>query len=171
MVLLGCGKMNNWFVVGWICAAIMAMWLGLITGRMMTRLRARVWRQWGEAPHRLQDAGIGIDPKSILPKDHWIYGNPEYPYPCFEPPPMPMKMGTDDPRRREFKDALREAGKYAVRSATMDGKEGNFDPDALLQNLVVGMLGYSTPNGLTDDEWANPKKYRNLAREDEKHDS
>lgn len=31
------------------------------------------------------------------------------------------------------------------------------DPDALLQNLVVGFLGYWTNDGLSSDEWANPK--------------
>ena len=40
----------------------------------------------------------------------------------------------------------------------MNGKEMDFDPGALLQNLVVGMLGYWTENGLSSDEWANPKE-------------
>ncbi len=31
--------------------------------------------------------------------------------------------------------------------ATMKGKEQDFDPDALIQNLIVGMLGYHTPTG------------------------
>ena len=54
-------------------------------------------------------------------------------------------------------DRVRAAGKYAVRCATMNGKEMDFDPDALLQNLVTGFLGYHTENGLSDDEDANPE--------------
>jgi hypothetical protein len=38
----------------------------------------------------------------------------------------------------------------------MHGQEMDFDPDALCQNLVVGLLGYHTPDGLTSDTWANP---------------
>lgn len=71
-------------------------------------------------------------------------------------PPMPMRMGTDHPRHREVVQQIWEAGRYAVRCATMNGKEMDFDPDALVQNLVVGLLGYHTPDGLTDDERANP---------------
>lgn len=59
--------------------------------------------------------------------------------------------------RDDFAERIRDAGRYAVKCATMNGTEMDFDPDALLQNLVVGMLGYWTDNGLTDDEWANPE--------------
>lgn len=110
--------------------------------------------------HELPD-GSGFATGSLpLPEDHWLYGNPEYSG-DYEPPPMPMKMGTDDPRRQEFTEALCEAGKYALRAATMNGKEEDFDPDALIKNLVVGMLGYFTDDGLShEDGWANPKRYR-----------
>lgn len=56
----------------------------------------------------------------------------------------------------DLEQAIRAAGKYAVRCATMNGAEEDFDPDALLQNLSVGFLGYATENGLSKDEWANP---------------
>jgi len=64
--------------------------------------------------------------------------------------------------REEFAAKIREAGRYAVKCATMNGKEMDFDPDALIQNLVVGMIGYDTDNGLigTEDDWANPPQYR-----------
>lgn len=95
-----------------------------------------------------------------LPKDHWIYGNPEY-IGEYEPPPMPLKLGTSDARREWFVKALWEAGQYAVRAVTMKGLEDDFDPDALLQSLVVGMLGYFTEDGLDHtDDWANPKQYQ-----------
>jgi hypothetical protein len=58
--------------------------------------------------------------------------------------------------REQLRVALWDAGKYAVRSATMNGAEMDFDPDALCQNLVVGMLGYFTEDGLSGDAWANP---------------
>ena len=32
----------------------------------------------------------------------------------------------------------------------------DFDPDAMVQNFVVGMLGYHTSDALTNDEWALP---------------
>jgi hypothetical protein len=103
--------------------------------------------------------GSGFATVSIpLPKNHWLYEDKG-----FNVPPMPFRMGTADaPRmnmtREMWADALREAGKYAYRCATMNGKEQDLDPDALLQNLVVGFLGYWTPNGLSSDEWANPKE-------------
>lgn len=108
-----------------------------------------------------------------LPKNHWIYGDGN-----FNVPPMPFKMGggwrasvlIQDPSsqqfagmvqrtgmtREDFAERIRDAGRYAVKCATMNGTEMDFDPDAMIQNLVVGMLGYWTENGLTDDEWANP---------------
>ena len=94
-----------------------------------------------------------------LPKDHWIYKQKGA---DFNVPPMPFRMGTNEaPRlnrtREMWSDALRAAGRYAVKCATMDGTEMDFDPDALLQNLVVGFLGYWTEDGLSEDEWANPK--------------
>lgn len=89
-----------------------------------------------------------------LPKDHWLYADDgEY-----EAPPMPLRMGTDDPRRQQFNAAVWAAAKYAIRAATMKGQDSDFDPDALCQNMVVGLLGYHTPNGLdSNDDWANPK--------------
>ena len=77
-----------------------------------------------------------------LPKNHWLY----------EPnckPPMPFRRGTDDPSREEWAAKITEAAKYAIRGATMSGKDMDFDPDALIQNLIVGMLGYWTTDGLS----------------------
>lgn len=85
-----------------------------------------------------------------LPKDHWLTAE------HINVPPMPFRIGTDDPLRYELAEKIRAAGRYAVRSATMNGKEMDFDPDALIQNLVVGMLGYWTADGLSSDSWANP---------------
>lgn len=90
--------------------------------------------------YRLPDGTVLSIMSGPLPKGHWIYEEADE-------PPMPFKMGTDDPRREEWTEKIRAAGRYAVRGATMSGKESDFDPDALLQNLIVGMLGYNTPDG------------------------
>lgn len=119
--------------------------------------------------------GSGAATISIpLPKNHWIYRH------GYNVPPMPFRLGTDevfffgkhkklDPDggvmngtlnaldKLGFERAIRAAGKYAIRCATMNGSDPDFDPDALLQNLVVGMLGYWTGNGLSKtDDWMNP---------------
>lgn len=87
-----------------------------------------------------------------LRKDHWLFADDgEY-----EPAPMPMRMGIHDPRRKWHEQAIRAAARYAVRASTMKGRDEDFDPDALVQNMVTGMLGYFTPDGTTDDAWANP---------------
>lgn len=112
-----------------------------------------------------------------LPKDHWLTR------PGHNVPPMVFRCGVDrmffwdvgepvpspmDPQtrtvvgtltawnRQELAEAIRAAGKYAVRCATMNGAEEDFDPDALLQNLVVGFLGYWTKDGRSTEDWENP---------------
>lgn len=76
-----------------------------------------------------------------LPKAHWIYGRTGK-------PPAPWITGTNETAKREaMAELIREVGRYAVRASTMNGKDMDFDPDAMLQNLVVGFLGYWTPDG------------------------
>lgn len=71
---------------------------------------------------------------------------------------MPFRLGTEEdglnllPRirtREEFEERIRAAARYACRASTMNGKEIDFDPNAMVQNFVTGMLGYWTPNGLS----------------------
>jgi len=65
-----------------------------------------------------------------LPKDHWIYDdNPK------EPPKNAILGGA------EIEDKIREAGKYAVRGCTFSGMDMDFDPDAMIQNLTVSLIG------------------------------
>lgn len=85
-----------------------------------------------------------------LPKTHWLYAEGH------NVPPMPLRMGTDNPERQAMNQKVRAAAKYAIRSATMNGKEPDFDPDALCQNMVVGLLGYHTADGLSSESWDNP---------------
>ena len=91
-----------------------------------------------------------------LPENHWLYGDAskedEHGY---EPSPMPFRMATG-PSRSELQDKVRAAGKYALRASTSKGKEPDFDPDAVIQNLIVGLFGYHTEDGLFSDSWANP---------------
>lgn len=85
-----------------------------------------------------------------LPKDHWIYQEPNV-------PPMPMRMGCENPGRQEMTGKIVAAARYAVRGATDSGRIDDFDPDALVQNMVIGLLGYWTPDGLSVvDLRANP---------------
>lgn len=59
---------------------------------------------------------------------------------------MPVKMGVS-PSRHAMEEELRSAARYAIRGATRSGQEMDFDPDALVQELVVGMFGYHTVDG------------------------
>ena len=96
-----------------------------------------------EEMKRLPD-GSGFAVMSMpLPKDHWLTA------PDDNKPPAPFLMGTDIPGRNAWAEKIRAAGRYAVRASTMNGKDSDFDPDAMLQNLVVGMLGYWTSDGLS----------------------
>jgi hypothetical protein len=90
-----------------------------------------------------------------LPKDHWSVINPD----TYNEPSMPFRIGLDERvvvqgpdrtlrlSRNEFAELIREVGRYAYRCCTMNGKDTDIDPDALLQNLVVGFLGYWTKDG------------------------
>jgi len=86
--------------------------------------------------------GSGAATMSVpLPKNHWLTKE------GYNESPAPFLMGTDNPARQEWVDKIRIAAKYAVRATTMNGKIEDFDPDAWVQNMVVGMLGYWTPDG------------------------
>ncbi len=103
---------------------------------------------------RLPD-GSGFAVLSLpLPKDHWIYAKEADGF--GSPPPMPFRMGTADPRRQQFNEMVRSAAQYAIKAATMHGAEMDFDPDAMVQNFVVGMLGYHTADGLSGESFGNP---------------
>ena len=86
-----------------------------------------------------------------LPRDHWLYAEGH------EPPPMPLRMGKSKARAL-VAEAIRDAARYAVRGATRNGQEVDFDPDAIVQNMVVGLVGYFTEDGTSGDEWDNPKE-------------
>jgi hypothetical protein len=86
-----------------------------------------------------------------LPQGHWQTAQ------HFNIPPMPLLMGAWDIRRQRMAMAVEAAGKYAVRTATDNGRVADFDPDALIQHLQVAFFGYYTEDGLSSDEWENPE--------------
>lgn len=71
-----------------------------------------------------------------LPKDHWLYAEREYDPGSDEPKELPPPILTHA-QRANVVAAIR----YAVRGATMCGKESDFDPDALVQNAVYALCG------------------------------
>lgn len=75
-----------------------------------------------------------------LPKTHWLYADHD------NDPPMPMRVGVG-PKRNELADQVKAAARYAIRASTMNGKETDFDPDAMVQNMIVGLLGCWTHDG------------------------
>ena len=88
--------------------------------------------------------GSGFATMSMpLPKDHWLYEDK------VNEPPAPLRMGTENLLRQPFADAIRDAGRYAVRAATMNGQVYDYDPDAMVQNFITGMIGYFTDDGFS----------------------
>jgi hypothetical protein len=84
--------------------------------------------------HVLPDGSAFMTGSFPLPQDHWLYQENTDP-----PISLGQASGAD---RLELADKIRAAGRYAIRGATMSGKITDFDPDALLQNLIVGLIGY-----------------------------
>ena len=71
-----------------------------------------------------------------LPKSHWLYQPRVYMPGHDEPVELPTPVLTHAER-----DRVVAAIRYAVRGATMCGKEIDFDPDALVQNAVYALCG------------------------------
>lgn len=75
-----------------------------------------------------------------LDDDHWVFED------CGEPP-APFRMGVKTSARNFMRMFIVRAAKYAVKASTMSWKANSFDPDALVQNMVIGFLGYKTEDG------------------------
>jgi hypothetical protein len=89
-----------------------------------------------------------------LPKDHWVYTTTGEGF--TGPPPMPFRMGTLDPQREIVRRKIMEAARHAIRASTRCGRDWDFDPDAMVGNLVAGLIGYHSPDGLHSEPWGNP---------------
>ena len=84
---------------------------------------------------------MGVPGTLPLPKDHWLFK------PDRERPPAYWRTGTKDPMRRRLEKAIRAGAQYGIRAATDNGRIDDYDPDAMVQNIIIGMLGYWTPDG------------------------
>lgn len=76
-----------------------------------------------------------------LPKDHWLYN-----YSVYREDPQPVVELPEGVSRYDVEPAYREAIQRAVVGATRAGKEMDFDPDALVQNIIVQLFGVYTGN-------------------------
>ena len=79
-----------------------------------------------------------------LPKNHWLYAPREYEPGAEEPKELPYPILTHA-HRAEVVAAVR----YAIRGATMCGKEKDFDPDALVQSAVYALCGPFKKNSIS----------------------
>lgn len=73
-----------------------------------------------------------------LPKEHWLYAPRQYMPGAEEPVELPPPCVE---RSAENYERAKLAIRYAIRGATMCGKEMDFDPDALVQNALYALLG------------------------------
>lgn len=71
-----------------------------------------------------------------LSKDHWLYADRAYEDGADQPKELPSPILNHGSR-----ETVVAAARYAVRGATNCGKEPDFDPDALVQNMVYALCG------------------------------
>lgn len=97
---------------------------------------------------QLPDGSSFMTTSLSLPEDHWLYQTDE----SLNVPPPPIRLfeDTNDNEHTplERKDArlrITKAVQWALKAATMNGTEQNYDPDAVVQNTVYALLG---PNPL-----------------------
>lgn len=88
-----------------------------------------------------------------LPEGHWLYRTDADGF--NGPPPMSFRMAEGE-AREGMADRIRAAAQWAIRASTMCGRDEDFDPDAMVQNMVVAMLGYHTSDGLSGETWDTP---------------
>lgn len=78
--------------------------------------------------------------KFPLPKDHWLYAEGSLGWDEVRDcnPDMPVAILDNTPENQQ---AVRTALKYAIRAATMNGKDMDFDPDALILTAIQALTG------------------------------
>lgn len=72
-----------------------------------------------------------------LPKDHWVYaprGQWDHERDEYAECPRPILT-------HELSEQIVAAARYAIRCATVRGQASDFDPDALVQNMVYALCG------------------------------
>jgi hypothetical protein len=82
-----------------------------------------------------------------LPEDHWLYVTDAD---GFTPRAhYPMRAGSGSKARDYLSRIIAEhGGQYGVKAATSNGRENDFDPDALVRNIEIGLFGVFTSDGL-----------------------
>lgn len=82
-----------------------------------------------------------------LPEDHWLYETTPEGY--TPRPHYPMRAPGQSKARDYLSRMIAEhGGQYGVKAATMNGRELDFDPDALVRNIEIGLFGVFTADGL-----------------------
>ena len=88
-------------------------------------------------PQPLPDGSAFFIASLPLPKDHWLYA-----------PMSEWDKGRDDFAEtphpilsRDQQEAVRNAARYAIRTATMCGTVQDFDPDAMVLQFVYALCG------------------------------
>jgi len=84
----------------------------------------------------------------LLADDHWLT------QPGDNVLPAPVLKATNDKKRTELVTAIRDAGMFALRTVSENGRVATFDPDALLQNLVLALLGEAPAAAAADTNTA-----------------
>ena len=98
-------------------------------------------------PTVLPDGSAFFTVSLPLPADHWLYAPREgWDSERDEFAECPRPVLTNAQR-----EAVRAAARYAVRGATMCGKEMDFDPDALVLNMMYALCGPANPKLLPVD--------------------
>ncbi len=83
----------------------------------------------------LPDGSAFMITSTPLPKDHWLYEEADNKLPkCI----LTSEIVQDS---EKLKYLIRTAGKYAIKACTNNGKDMDFDPDAMLQHLVLALMG------------------------------
>lgn len=86
--------------------------------------------------HVLPDGSAFFTASLPLPKDHWVYKPTEYVGLELTPSDKPAPILT-----HALKDQVVSAARYAIRASTMNGAEKDFDPDAMVLNMVAALCG------------------------------
>ena len=93
-----------------------------------------------------------------LPLNHWLFV--ERVVDPSNVPPMGLRVGLAVPGDARYRQVLKRhvtnAVRYALRCSTKNGRLYDPDPDAIVQAVIVGLLGYNTDTGLSQFAQSNP---------------
>jgi hypothetical protein len=114
----------------------------------------------GQVTH-LPDGSAFAIMSTPLSEDHWIFKLTDD---GFTPlPEFGLLMGTENPARAEMARLITDAVRYGVKCATNNGRDKDFDPDAIVLQSVVGLLGYHTADGRAQEDDSDAYKPSPLA--------